>query len=89
MFNNVPAFIATLDVRIEVEGIGPILIDIAFGSQLYAFVDVASLDLELLPDEGKKILETAVRERKAIDDCAPRKHCHLRHYEHVNHNIAC
>lgn len=64
-FRNVPSFVLTTDQNINVEGIGKVTFDIAFGGAFYAFVDAESIGLKLdktnynqLIDWGKKIKQT-------------------------------
>jgi proline racemase len=54
-FRNVPAFVQHLDAPIEVEGIGTVRIDVAYGGMHYALVDAASLGFALTRDEARDI----------------------------------
>lgn len=51
-FANVPAFVVELDVAIEVEGVGSVRADIAFGGEYFALVDAADLGFGIVPDEA-------------------------------------
>lgn len=66
-FRNIPAFLYRQDVAVEVEGIGTVTSDIAYGGNFYAITDARKLGLELLPANASKIVDTAVRIRKAIN----------------------
>jgi proline racemase len=46
-FTSVPAFAAALDLRIDVDGIGPVVVDIGYGGAFYALIDAAQLEVEL------------------------------------------
>ncbi len=46
-FTSVPSFAAALDLRVEVEGIGPVVLDVGYGGAFYALIDAAQLDVEL------------------------------------------
>ena len=66
---NIPSFAASLDAKLEVEGIGTITVDTAFGGDSFVIVDAAQLGLELRPDQardiavmGNKITEAANRQ---------------------------
>ncbi|KAJ5718946.1 proline racemase [Penicillium malachiteum] len=65
-FVNVPAFVFHLDLEVKVPGLGKILCDIAWGSMMYAIVDMAQTDLTMNPDEGQKIVEYRERIKRAV-----------------------
>src|SRR4030095_2587560 len=46
---NVPAFLHTRDQVVDVEGLGEVRYDMAFGGNFYALVDAASVGLEIDP----------------------------------------
>ncbi len=66
---NVPCFVDELDVRLEVPGLGPVGVDIAFGGMWYAIAGAASLGFELVPSEARELaragelIRSAARER--------------------------
>src|SRR5437867_6118887 len=54
-FRNVPAFVQDLDAPVEVEGLGTIRIDVAYGGMHYALVEAAALGFRITPDEARDI----------------------------------
>src|SRR5258705_4634810 len=52
---NVPCFAAQLDARLEVEGIGTIEVDVAFGGMWYAIADASALGFALEPSEARDL----------------------------------
>lgn len=66
-FLNVPSFVDTLDEVVEVEGLGEVCYDIAFGGAYYAFVDASSLGLNCRPDEINQLIEYGRRIKKSIN----------------------
>lgn len=46
-FHCVPSFVAGLDLEIDVEGLGKVVYDLAYGGAFYAYVDLAKNDLPL------------------------------------------
>lgn len=46
-FHNVASFVDSLDAGVEVDGLGSVRYDLAFGGAFYAYVDAASVDVEL------------------------------------------
>ncbi len=66
-FRNIPAFLYQQDVTVDVEGLGEVRCDIAYGGNFYAITDARKLDLPLLPSNASTIVDAAVRIRKAIN----------------------
>ncbi len=58
---NLPSFAYKLDQSIEVEGVGTIAADIAYGGDSFVIVDASALGLSLSPDEAKDLAELGVR----------------------------
>jgi proline racemase len=56
-FRNVPAFVQHLGAPVEVEGLGTVTIDVAYGGMHYALVDAPALGLRLTPDEARDICD--------------------------------
>jgi proline racemase len=52
---NVPSFADRLDAPLEVEGIGTIRVDVAFGGMWYAIADAAALGFALEPSEARDL----------------------------------
>ena len=46
-FTSVPAFAAALDVHVDVDGVGPVVCDVAYGGAFYAVVTAEALGVEL------------------------------------------
>lgn len=57
---NVPSFAAELDQRLEVDGIGPLKVDTAYGGDSFVVVDADALGLSLTADEAHKIARLGV-----------------------------
>ena len=60
---NVPAFAERLGVPLEVEGLGTIEVDTAYGGDSFVMADARSLGFSVTPDEGR---ELAVIGRKIV-----------------------
>jgi proline racemase len=54
---NVPAYATQLDAALEVEGIGTLAIDIAFGGMWYAIADAGSLGFAIEPGEARALCD--------------------------------
>jgi proline racemase len=51
----VPCFVGQLDAELEVEGIGGITVDVAYGGMWYAIAHSAALGFELVPKEARHL----------------------------------
>jgi trans-L-3-hydroxyproline dehydratase len=64
-FENVPCFADQLDVPLEVEGVGSLRVDIAYGGMWYAIADAAELGFALEPSEARDLSRVGERIRLA------------------------
>ena len=55
--HNVASFADHLDVYVEVEGLGSLKVDTAYGGDSFVIVDAAELGFEIKPDEAKDLAE--------------------------------
>jgi trans-L-3-hydroxyproline dehydratase len=65
---NVPCFADRLDAKIEVEGIGTLTVDVAFGGMWYVIADAAALGFELVPAEARELSDIGTRIHAAARD---------------------
>ena len=65
---NVPSFAADLDQSLEVEGIGTLTVDTAYGGDSFVVVDAAALGFALTADEAHDIAKLGVRITNAAND---------------------
>ncbi len=73
-FTNVPAFVQRLDVPVEVEGLGTVRIDVAYGGMHYALVDAAAVGLRIAPDEARDICVVGQKIKEAARAQVPVVH---------------
>lgn len=57
---NVPSFADKLDAVLEVEGIGTLRVDTAYGGDSFVIVDAPALGFSLTPDEARDLTETGM-----------------------------
>ena len=69
-FLNVPSFAATLDRVVEVEGLGTIPYDLAFGGAFYAYVDADALGLPLTPGGAADLIDAGRRITHVVSSVA-------------------
>ena len=72
-FVNQPAFVLHLDAALEVEGLGTISVDVAYGGMMFALVDAGACGFAITPDEardicvvGQKIKAAAVEQLRVV-----------------------
>ena len=58
---NVASFADKLDVNLEVEGVGTLIVDTAYGGDSFVIVNATELGYEIKPDEAKDISEIGVK----------------------------
>jgi trans-L-3-hydroxyproline dehydratase len=65
-FENVPSFVVSLDDRVSVPGLGDVRYDLAFGGAFYAFVDAASVGLEMTPERFRDLIAAGSAIKRAV-----------------------
>src|SRR5689334_13264081 len=73
-FQNVPSFLYLRDQRVDVEGIGSVEFDIAYGGAFYAFVNAQAVGLNLTPEHFDRIVDYGRRIKRAVMQEFPIKH---------------
>jgi proline racemase len=73
-FENVACFADRLDAALEVEGMGTITVDVAYGGMWYAIADAAALGFAIEPSEARELSVTGERIRAAARDQLPCSH---------------
>jgi trans-L-3-hydroxyproline dehydratase len=65
---NVPSFADRMDARIEVDGIGTLAVDTAYGGDSFVIADAETLGFRIAPDEARDLAETGVKITKAANE---------------------
>lgn len=65
---NLPSFVDKLDATIEVEGLGTLTVDTAYGGDSFAIVDAHALGFALTADEALDIARTGIRITNAANE---------------------
>jgi proline racemase len=71
---NVPAFVTELDASVQVDALGAVNYDMAFGGNFYALVDGASVGLEPVPANADQLVTHGLEIMSAINAAAPPVH---------------
>src|SRR5690606_2803154 len=66
--HNVPSFVDRLDAQVEVEGIGTLSVDTAYGGDSFVIVDAEALGFKLTPDEARDISALGVKITRAANE---------------------
>ncbi len=65
-FHCVPSFVVDLDLEVEVQGLGNIKYDLAYGGAFYAYVNAEQIQLELTPANYSRIIRDGMAIKRAI-----------------------
>src|SRR5438105_4490598 len=71
---NVPCFAERLDAQLEVDGLGTLIVDVAFGGMWYAIADAQALGFSLEPSEARELSLVGDRIRAAAREQLPCTH---------------
>jgi len=59
--HNVPSFAHKLDTALEVEGVGTLKVDTAYGGDSFVIVDAADLGFEVRPEEAREMAQMGIK----------------------------
>lgn len=65
---NVPAFAAGRDLPLEVDGVGTLRVDTAFGGDSFVMVDAADLGVDLVPEAGRELARLGTSITRAANE---------------------
>ena len=81
---NLPSFADRLDVPLEVEGLGTLTVDTAFGGDSFVIVDATALGLALQADEAADIARLGVRITNAANRQLGFSHPEQPDWDHIS-----
>ncbi len=81
---NLPSFAARLSVPLEVEGLGTLTVDTAFGGDSFVIVDAAALGFALTADEAHEIARLGARIAKAATEALGFEHPTNPDWRHIS-----
>lgn len=81
---NLPSFADRLDVPLEVEGLGTLTVDTAFGGDSFVIVDAQALGFGILPDEARDLARLGVRISDAATEQLGFAHPDLPDWKHIS-----
>jgi proline racemase len=65
---NVPSFADRLDAALDVEGLGTIAVDTAYGGDSFVIVDAASVGVDIVPENARELAQLGSRITRAADE---------------------
>ena len=81
---NVPSFADRLDATLEVEGLGTLSVDTAYGGDSFVIVDAHALGFALRPDEARDLAEAGIRITKAANQQLGFRHPENPDWDHIS-----
>ncbi|MCW0000078.1 proline racemase family protein [Pararhizobium sp. YC-54] len=81
---NVPSFAARLDAKLEVEGLGTLTVDTAYGGDSFVIADARSLGFSVTPDEARELAETGIRITRAANEQLGFSHPENPEWNHIS-----
>jgi len=81
---NHPSFVDKLDAMIEVEGIGSLRVDTAYGGDSFVFVSAARLGFSLAPDEARDLATTGMKITRAANEQLGFTHPENAEWNHIS-----
>lgn len=81
---NVPSFADKLDAVLEVEGVGTLTVDTAYGGDSFVICDAAALGFGLGPDEARDLAEAGIRITAAANEQLGFSHPENAEWDHIS-----
>lgn len=81
---NVPSFADRLDAPLEVEGLGTLRVDTAYGGDSYVIVDADALGFALRPDEARDLARTGMQIARAANEQIGFRHPEQPEWAHIS-----
>ena len=81
---NVPSFVDQENAILEVEGIGTLTVDTAYGGDSFVIIDAKQLGFELTVNNGRELVETGIRITNAANEQLGFTHPKNPGWEHIS-----
>jgi trans-L-3-hydroxyproline dehydratase len=73
-FRNVPSFLLQRDLALDVPGLGPLVLDVAFGGAFYAILPAERIRLQVEVKQKPALLAAAAAIKVAVSEACPIEH---------------
>lgn len=81
---NLPSFASMLDATLEVDGLGTLTVDTAYGGDSFVIVNANDLGFTIRPDEARDIAEAGVRITRAANEQLGFSHPENPQWQHIS-----
>lgn len=81
---NVPSFADKLDAALEVEGLGTLTVDTAYGGDSFVVVDAQALGFSIAPDEARDLAALGMRITSAANEQLGFAHPVIPEWDHIS-----
>jgi trans-L-3-hydroxyproline dehydratase len=81
---NVASFADRLDAALEVDGVGTLTVDTAYGGDSFVIADAEALSFRLAPDEARDLAEMGMRITRAANEQLGFRHPELPEWAHIS-----
>ena len=82
--HNVPSFVDKIDVSLEVEGVGTLRVDTAYGGDSFVLVDAKKLGFDITPDEAKDLARVGSKITAAANQQLGFTHPENKDWNHIS-----
>jgi len=82
-----PSFADQLDAVVDVEGYGQVTVDISFGGVFYGLIDPAQFDLNISPQNARKLVEIGSQVHRSINQQLDIRHPELEGIEGLSYTM--
>ncbi|MGD9043389.1 MAG: 4-hydroxyproline epimerase [Desulfobacterales bacterium] len=66
-FENIPSFVLAEDAEVDVPGFGKLIMDVAYGGNVYAILPADAVGLEIRPENARKVIDIGRRIKAAVN----------------------
>lgn len=81
---NLPSFVTALDRQLDVDGVGTLSVDVAFGGDSFVLVDAAQVGLDIAPDNARALATLGARITDAANAQIGFSHPALPEWQHIS-----
>ena len=82
-----PSYADQLDAIIDVEGLGKVTVDIAFGGIFYALIDPSQFDLKILPENARQLVDIGTRIHRTVNEQLEISHPELESIKGISYTM--
>ena len=82
--HNIPSFVDQEQVKLEVDGIGTLKVDTAFGGDSFVLVSADQLGISVTPENARRLAEIGIRITQAANEQIGFNHPELPEWKHIS-----